>query len=183
MQKDYLDNRVVDIAEPALILDESVSVAEAVKIMKEKDVSSVFVNHKGQDLPVGIVTERDVLYRVVAANKGPFKVTLREVMSSPLVTVDVMVTVRDAVALMRMKGIRRLPVVAGNEMVGVLTLKALVGNIPSRSIELAHIENTKKSTMPCPYCGSHFETKDELSVHIDRLHLGSGLLEGDLRQW
>lgn len=183
MKGDYLDIKVTDAAEKAVILDESVTVAEAVKIMREKDVSSVFVSRKGEKMPVGIVTERDVLYRVVAANLGPFKTMLKEVMSSPLVTVGESVTVRDAVTLMRNKGIRRLAVISGGEMAGVITLKTVVGNIPSQNIELVHIENPKTAKMACPYCGSQFEGKDDLSRHIDRLHLGSGLLEGDLRQW
>lgn len=183
MQEEYLDRKVADAAEQAVVLDESVCVAEAVKIMREKDVSSVFVSRKGEKMPVGIVTERDVLYRVVAANMGPFKVTLKDVMSSPLVTVGENATVRDAVTLMRSKGIRRLPVMRGGEMAGVITLKTVVGNIPSQGVELAHIEDRKTSKTACPYCGSKFENKDELSMHIDRIHLGSGLLEGDMRQW
>jgi len=35
----------------------------------------------------------------------------------------------------------------------------------------------------CPYCGSKFKNNDELSTHIDRIHYGSGLLEGDSRKW
>lgn len=178
-----MDRNVADIAEQPLVLDESVCVAEAVKIMREKDVSSVFVSRKGEKMPVGIVTERDVLYRVVAANMGPFKVTLGQVMSSPLVTIGEGATVREAVALMRNKGIRRLPIMRWSEMSGVITLKALVGNIPSRSVELAHVEGPKTSETACPYCGSKFESKEDLSKHIDRIHLGSGLLEGDMRQW
>jgi len=181
MQSDYLDSRAADAAEQAVVLDESVTVAEAVKMMREKDVSSVFVSRKGDKMPVGIVTERDVLYRVVAANMGPFKITLKDVMSSPLVTIGEGATVRDAVTLMRSKGIRRLPVIRAGEMSGVITLKTVVGNIPSRSVELAHIENKAKTA--CPYCGSKFEDNDDLSKHIDRIHLGSGLLEGDLRNW
>ncbi|MEM3159572.1 MAG: CBS domain-containing protein [Nitrososphaera sp.] len=182
MQSDYLESRAADAAEEAVVLDESVTVAEAVKVMREKDVSSVFVSRKGEKIPVGIVTERDVLYRVVAANMGPFKITLKDVMSSPLVTVSDSATVRDAVTLMRSKGIRRLPVIRAGEMAGVITLKTVVGNIPSKSIELAHIED-KKAKTACPYCGSKFDDNEDLSKHIDRIHLGSGLLEGDLRQW
>ncbi len=181
--EDYLDKNVADVVEEPVILDELVCIAEAVKMMREKDVSSVFVSRKGERLPVGIVTERDVLYRVVAANMGPFKVTLRDVMSSPIVSVGEGATVRDAVTLMRSKGIRRLAVVRAGEIAGVITLKTVVGNTPSQSIELAHLEDRKFSKTSCPYCGSKFESKDDLSAHIDRIHLGSGLLEGDMRQW
>lgn len=180
---DYLDKNVAEEAEKAVILDESVTVAEAVKIMRENDVASVFVRRKGESIPVGIVTERDVLYRVVAASIGPFKIKLGEVMSSPLVTVGEGATVRDAVTLMRNKRIRRLPVIRKGEMAGVITLKTVVGNIPSQSVELASVEAPKTYGVACPYCGSKFENHDEMSRHVDRIHLGSGLLEGDMRKW
>lgn len=188
----YLDKKVGDVAdkEALVVLAESTTVAEAVKTMKEKDVASVFVSSGSGSgaggkarVPAGIVTERDILYRVVAENKGPFKVTLKDVMSSPLVTIGEFARVRDAVALMRQKGIRRLPVVdARGQMVGLVTLKSVVGNMPGRSVELAAVEAGAAARVVCPYCGSSFEDKADLSKHIDRLHIGSGLLEGDLRQ-
>ena len=56
----------------------------------------------GQDSQhvIGLVTERDILYRVVAESRSPFKTTLKEIMSSPLVTVDEATLVKDAIAVM-----------------------------------------------------------------------------------
>lgn len=177
----YLDGKAVDIAErDVVVLDESTSVAEAVKTMRRKGVSSVFVS-RGGGMLVGIVTERDILYRVVAESRGPFKTVLRDVMSSPLVSIDGPATVRQAVSMMRQKGIRRLPIIDKEQLVGLVTLKSVVGNIPDRSIDLAEVD-VPAATVSCPYCGSHFEGKDDLSEHIDRLHIGSGILEGDRRQ-
>jgi hypothetical protein len=69
---------------------------------------------------------------------------------------------------------------------GIVTLISLVGSLPLRSIELVELEmpqNSKRTMLSCPYCESKFAEKGELSRHIDRIHLGSGLLEGDLRKW
>ena len=41
----------------------------------------------------------------------------------------------------------------------------------------------EKDSVSCPYCASKFDSKEELSKHIDRIHHGSGLLEGDSRKW
>lgn len=182
MQADYLDRKVEDIAEKDVVmLDESTSVAEAVKTMRQKGISSIFVSRRNN--LVGIVTERDILYRVVAENRGPFKTALKDVMSFPLISIDGLATVRQAVSIMRQKGIRRLPIISKGQAVGVVTLKSVVGNIPSQSIELAEVDvSAVKADVSCPYCGSHFEGKGDLSKHIDRLHIGSGLLEGDMRQ-
>ncbi|HEX2472763.1 MAG TPA: hypothetical protein VFZ67_00650 [Nitrososphaera sp.] len=42
---------------------------------------------------------------------------------------------------------------------------------------------SEKDSVSCPYCGSKFDSNEELSKHIDRIHHGSGLLEGDTRKW
>lgn len=187
MQSDYLSRKAIEIAETDLVvLHEATTVGYAAKVMKNKAISSVLVSRDDSRQPIGIVTERDMLYRVVADNIGPFKATLREVMSSPLITVDETTSVMDAVILMRTKGIRRLPVTKDGAIVGILTLRSVVGNSFGKSIDLADVELPDKITeykILCPYCQSRFDNKQDLSKHIDRLHLGSGLLEGDLRRW
>ena len=58
-----------------------------------------------------------------------------------------------------------------------------------QSISLADIDisdsiiASKNIVIACPYCGSKFDNKNDLSKHIDRIHIGAGLLEGDTRQW
>jgi CBS domain-containing protein len=186
MNSEYLSHKAVDVADKnPPILDESTSLAEAGRLMKKKGVSSILVGRDNQHV-VGIVTERDIVYRVVAENKSPFKTTLKEIMSSPLVTVDEATAVKDAITLMRGNGIRRVPVVKKGQVLGMLTLKSIIGNVHDESIELAEVElpeTVEKKVIMCPYCQSKFQDKQELSKHIDRLHLGSGLLEGDMRQW
>jgi signal-transduction protein with cAMP-binding, CBS, and nucleotidyltransferase domain len=173
MESDYLSRKAEEVAETNLVvLDESTTVGYAAKVMKNNAISSVLVSRDDSKQPIGIVTERDMLYRVLADNVGPFKATLGEVMSSPLVTVDGTTSVLD--------------VTKEGAIVGILTLRSVVGNSFSKNIELAEVELPEKITefkILCPYCQSRFDNKEDLSKHIDRLHLGSGLLEGDLRQW
>ncbi len=182
---EYLSRKAIDVADKSpVILDESTNLAEAARLMKEKQISSILVGLDSQHV-VGIVTERDILYRVVAESRGPFKTTLKEVMSSPLITINEGASVRDAIAVMRNNSIRRVPILKQGEIVGILILKSIIGNNRNESVELAEVElpSTVESKVMCPYCQSRFSNKEELSNHIDRLHLGSGLLEGDLRQW
>jgi CBS domain-containing protein len=187
----HLPQKVESIVEKDyVILPEDVLVAEAAKVMRNKDVSSVLVSRKNSNEAIGIVTERDILYRVVAESKGPFKITLKEIMSSPLISVPEEESIKDAIVLMRRKHIRRLGVKkADGKIIGTVTLMSIVGNAPSDSVDLADIE--LPSNMPaggvtkiiCPYCHSEFKDKSEMSKHIDRIHIGSGLLEGDMRRW
>ncbi|MEO9320626.1 MAG: CBS domain-containing protein [Nitrososphaera sp.] len=182
VENDMLDENAGKVADRNLVmLDVSSSVADAARLMKKRNTTSMFVSVADSDTPVGIVTERDILYKVVAEGRGPYKVTLGEIMSSPLVSVPEGATVREAVALMRARSIRRIAVVSDGKVVGLLTLMAIVGgSTDSGRVELAEVELPKTA---CPYCGSKFDDRDEMSKHIDRLHLGSGLLEGDPRRW
>ena len=185
MSQEHADKKAADVAETDLIvLDESVCIADAARAMREKRVSSVLVRRTVDMQPVGIVTERDILYKVVAEHRGPFKTALKEVMSSPLITINGSASVKDAVVLMRENAIRRIPVTKEGKVVGMLTLKSIIGDSHDKNIELVDVElPIAISKIACPYCQSKFENKQELSKHIDRLHLGSGLLEGDLRRW
>jgi CBS domain-containing protein len=96
------------------------SLLSASKRMIEFGVGSVVVIEDGK--PIGIVTEKDILYKVVAKNKLPSKVKLEEIMSTPLITVKPTTSLREAADIMRKRGIRRLPVVNNNgELVGIVT--------------------------------------------------------------
>jgi CBS domain-containing protein len=189
----YLSQKIGSIAEKDYVtLSEDTLVGEAAKVMKDKDVLSVIVTSKNSKEPIGIVTERDILYRLVSENKGPFKVTLKDIMSSPLITIAEEESVKDAVLLMRSKHIRRLVVKnagGSNNITGTITLMSIVGNIPSDKVDLAEVElpasviQREGAKIICPYCQSQFKDKAEMSKHIDRIHIGSGLLEGDMRRW
>ena len=96
----YLSLNVESIAEKNYVtLSEDTLVGEAAKVMKDKDVLSVLVTSKNSNEPIGILTERDMLYRVLAKNKGPFKVTLKKIMSSPLITIAEEESVKNAVTV------------------------------------------------------------------------------------
>ena len=190
----HLSQRIESIAEKNYVtLSEDTLVGEAAKVMRGKDVLSILVTtSKDSNEPIGIVTERDILYRVVAENKDPFKVTLKNVMSSPLITIAEEESVRDAILLMRSKHIRRLVVKkpgGSNIITGLITLMSIVGNVPSDKVDLAEVEmpanvfEIEAAKIICPYCQSQFKDKAEMSKHIDRIHIGSGLLEGDMRRW
>lgn len=200
MYSTSLSEKVGNLVERDFVsLDENTLIADTVKLMKDKGFSFVFVTQKSVGSPIGIVTERDVLYRVVAENKDPFKTTLKEIMSSPLITIDEESTVANAISLMRSKRIRRLAVKRSSSnqqdnntstISGVITLISIVGSNTNQTVDLAEVELPSNSVVTgrkimiiCPYCQSKFEDKDQLSRHIDRIHVGSGLLEGDLRRW
>jgi len=169
-----------------VILDDSASINEVARTMEENDVTSILVRDSESGAVSGIVTERDIIYRAVAKSLGMYKAKIKKIMTTPLITVDKQTSCIEAIKIMREKSLRRLPVLEQGKIIGVVTLMSLAGNVPERNIDLVELEKPQTSETPiltCPYCESKFSDKSELSKHIDRIHLGSGLLEGDLRKW
>jgi len=100
------------------------SVFEAASRMMSHGVGAVVVESGGR--PEGIVTERDLIKRVLIEGKDPKRVACREIMSRPLVTIDPEASILKAVTLMKEKEIRRIVVVKGGRMVGIVTEKELI---------------------------------------------------------
>ena len=132
-----MSEKVGDLANQAFVsLDENALVAEAAKALYERDESSIIVT--GNDaasqarIPVGIITERDIIFRVVAQNRGPFKVKLRDIMSHPLITILDEMSASKALSLMKRRNVTRLPVVdKRGRLVGMITMQGLVRSLPT----------------------------------------------------
>ncbi|MBI2233245.1 MAG: amino acid permease [Candidatus Aenigmarchaeota archaeon] len=95
------------------------TVRKAVTVMNRHKIGSVVVLDKGK--VVGIVTERDVLKRVVAVNKKPESVRCKSIMSRPVKTIDAEESVVDAIELMARYRIKKLVVTKGREIAGIIT--------------------------------------------------------------
>ena len=97
-------------------------VMEAVKRMVEADIGSVLVTQNQE--PIGIITERDILRRVVYARESTEK-PVEEIMSGPLITVDHLATIGDAAQIMVERRVRRLLVKEDGRIVGIVTQRDL----------------------------------------------------------
>jgi signal-transduction protein with cAMP-binding, CBS, and nucleotidyltransferase domain len=122
-----------------ITLDENTIVAVAAKTLYDTEGCSIIVtqNQSGKKgrYPIGIVTERDIIFRVVAQNKGSFKVTLGQIMSSPLVTIDKNASLNEALMVMKRNKINRLPVIdSGGAIIGLLTMEMLVRKVHIKTI-------------------------------------------------
>jgi signal-transduction protein with cAMP-binding, CBS, and nucleotidyltransferase domain len=78
------------------------------------------------NVPIGIITERDLMSRVILARRDPSATTVAEVMSSDLVAIETATHAEEAMAIMTEKRCRHLPVLAGGEIVGMLSIGDLV---------------------------------------------------------
>lgn len=178
--KESLDQKVsVYMSSGFVRVGYNTSATDAAKVMQKAGSTEAVVIKDEQ--PEGIVTERDILYKVVAAGRDPSTVPVIEIMSSPIETIDQEAKVADAIAKMSKEDIRRLGVTRKGELVGMVTQRAVIAGGLHHSLALPELQHPSELT--CPYCGETMKDKDELSRHIDRTHVGLGLLEGNLSKW
>ena len=112
------------IRDPVSTVLQSTHVSDVAKIMIEQNVGSVVVTRDYE--PLGIITERDIVERIVLTNKKVNEIAAQEIMTAPLLTIDSNRTVEDALAIMNKNHLRRLVVVNGNKLVGIVTERRLL---------------------------------------------------------
>jgi CBS domain-containing protein len=100
------------------------SVAEAVIKMSKEDIGAVIVVE--EERAIGIITEKDILERVVKPKKMMDLIQVRDVMTTPLASIDADKTNKQALDLMRFKGIRRLAVMEEGRLIGIVTERRLL---------------------------------------------------------
>jgi len=113
--------KVEDVmVESVITIDADSSVMKAVKIMNEHEIGCLVVTRRGR--AVGIITERDLLKRVIYKSKNPNRTKVREIMTKPLIAGDPDMDLEDATKLMFDKKIKKLPVVNHGRLLGLITL-------------------------------------------------------------
>jgi CBS domain-containing protein len=107
------------------------TIFEAAELMSSRGISCVLVTDG--EVPVGVVTERDIVGRVVAKRKSlDLKVSV--IMSSSLITVDPDASLKEAARLMSTNKIRRLPVLKKNKLVGIISASDFVRNLGKKTL-------------------------------------------------
>lgn len=161
--------------------DPGMTAREAAQLMKEREVGSLVIVENNQ--PVGILTEKDLVEKVVSENILPSKVIVEKIMSTPLVTASPGDSVADAAERMAHLKLRRLPVVEGGNLVGILTENDILRISPSLieiTREWARINSSGLqrssfgiSTGYCEICGGY----SDMLMHIDGRLLCSDCFE------
>lgn len=103
-------------------------VKTVVATMNKFDIGSIVVV-KG-DRPVGIITERDILRRIVEPCLAPETLRAREVMTSPIITISSTASIDEASRIMARKKIKRLLVIENEKLVGIITFTDIVTQVP-----------------------------------------------------
>lgn len=125
-----------------VIVGRGVSVREAAMLMREHHVGDLVVVDTvgGRNVPVGVITDRDVTIEVVAMGVDPDMVKVGEVMGPELVAVGEGETVYDTIQRMRQRGVRRTPVLdAQGGLLGIVSLADLLEFVAEEMTQLARV--------------------------------------------
>ena len=117
------------MSSPVITMDENGASNQAAAAMEKNDVGAVIVINKAKQ-PIGIITERDLVLRVIAKNLKPDTVKAKEIMTTPLVNIEPEATISEAARRMNRLDIRRLGVFYKGNLVGIVSSKDILGVMP-----------------------------------------------------
>lgn len=153
------------MSSPVVTLDEDETSNKVATLMDENDLGCVIISSK-TGKPVGIITERDLVVRVLSKNLMPDAIKAKEIMTSPLVTITPEATISEAARRMSRLDIRRLGVIYKDNIVGVISSKDILGVMPelieiiqerTRLEDAEQAEETEDEEKPlsgyCDRCG------------------------------
>jgi CBS domain-containing protein len=153
------------MSSPAVTVQESVTANKIADLMSKHDYGCIIVSSK-DGKPIGIITEKDLVVRVLAKNAKPDTVKAKDVMTAPLMTIEPDATISEAARRMSRLNIRRLVVIYREKLVGIVSSKDVLGVMPElleTMQEKARIEGenmaeeAEKESAPlagyCDHCG------------------------------
>jgi len=161
------------MSSPVVTINENEPAQKAAQLMDKHNVGCIVVISK-QGKPLGIITERDLVIRVLARNSQPSRLVAKEVMTSPLITVDPDENLSEAARRMSRLNIRRLGVMYKGNLVGLVSSKDILAITPELLDiiqEKARIEGAKAmeavSESPplagyCDQCGGWSDNLEEV---------------------
>ncbi len=161
------------MSSPVFTVDEKLTVNKAADLMDQHELGCVIVTGKDEK-PIGIITERDLVSRVVAKNIIPCKLTAKEVMSTPLMTISSETTLSETARAMSRLNIRRLGVMYKGNLVGIISSKDILSVTPelieiiSETARLENLKATEEETTEsaplagyCDRCGAWSDSLKE----------------------
>jgi CBS domain-containing protein len=179
-----------------IILDKNKTAADAVGVMKENSVRCILVSGSKNNDIIGLVSKTDILYRVVSLHKNPAKVALKDIMSSPIISIPLDMSISDTLSVMERHNIRQAVVSSDSTNIyGIIDREDIITKMEKAVVQLenafktdssaplcimnplasSHVEE-KSSLLVCPHCNTKYNTKELLSSHVRETHAFSDAL-------
>ena len=157
------------MSSPVVTADETETTNNIAVTMSKESIGAVIITNK-EKKSIGIITERDLVVRVIAKNNKPDQVKAKEIMTAPLITIEPDTPINDAARKMSRLNIRRLAVVYKDNMIGIVSDKDLLGIMPElieiiqerTRIETSGITEELEETPQSGYC-------DQCEVYSENL--------------
>ena len=166
------------MSSPVITIDEKAPANRSAVLMEKNDLGCVVVTNK-EGKPLGIITERDLVVRILAKNLKPDSLKSTEVMTSPLITMEPEATIAEAARRMSRLDIRRLGVIYKGQLVGLISSKDILAVTPElietiQEKTLIESENrteqVKENVAPlagnCDHCGSWSDDLEEVDGEL-----------------
>ena len=135
MTSDPLERSVISyIHGQFVIINEKSNVADAVKTMNKKSAETIIISNDDGKFG-GIITDSDILDKVVMAGEDSDQISVKNIMSYPIITISAKATVKDALELMRVNTIKRIPVTDNTRILGIITQESLANAIRTSVLE------------------------------------------------
>jgi CBS domain-containing protein len=163
---------------PVIAINEDGLAQEAAQLMDKNDVGCIIVTDKNEK-PLGIITERDMITRVLAKNILASKMKARKVMTSPLLTIDPDETLTEAARKMSRLNVRRLGVIYKGNLVGLISSKDILAVTPELLETIQEQAKISKEPEPeeeepepsplagyCDHCGRWSDTLKEIEGQL-----------------
>ncbi len=132
-----------------IIIKRDETVLEAAKLMRRQHVGNVIVvdERNGSRIPVGIVTDRDIVVEIISTELDPNVMTVGDIMTLEFFTAKNSMGLFEAIQFMRSKAIRRLPVInEADELIGILTLDDVLELLSEEMLNLTKlVKNQQKN--------------------------------------
>ena len=120
------------MSSPVATVDGESNVKDSAALMTERGIGSLIILERGK--PVGIVTKRDIIKRVVSEGKDPSVTRIKDVMTSPIITTSKEIGLLSAMRTMREHHISQILVLDGEQMVGVISERDLIRAVSYASL-------------------------------------------------
>jgi len=160
------------MSSPVFTIDEDAAANEAARLMDEHELGCIIVTSK-EGKPLGIITERDLVKRVLAKNARASRLSAKDVMTSPLITVDPDETLSEAARRMSALNVRRLGVMYKGNLVGIISSKDILAITP----ELIEIIQEKAKIEGEPVIEEEAPEYPPMAGYCDRCGVWSDALE------
>ena len=157
------------MSSPVITIDENASIREVAQLMGQHNIECIIVTGRSGK-PLGIITEKDLVAGVLAKDVVPSKLNAKEVMTSPLITVDPDETLSGAARRMSRLNIRRLGVMYKGNLVGIVSSRDILAITPElieiirerARIEVATVEEAPEHPPLAGYCDQCGQWSDTL---------------------